>query len=124
MGMETAGTGGSGDGMVTFPKKVTSGDLESSQMVQPGVEQSTGFLEAKSTSRRIGEESLADMWRTVILSAERLARRSWRRRLVENCPASIFFTACTVALESTKAVIGVPTNLKKGFIFLIPWDML
>ena len=76
MGTDTEGIGGPVDGMVTCPKKVTSGDIESAQMVQPGVEHSTGFLDAKSTRRRMGEESLADMWRTVILSADRLARRS------------------------------------------------
>ena len=76
MGMETEGIGRSWGGMVTCPKKVKSGDMESAQMVHPGVEHSTGFLDAKSTRRKIGEDSLADMWRTVILSAERFARRS------------------------------------------------
>ena len=76
MGMEREGMGGSVPGMETLPKKVTSGFSESLQIVQPGVEQSTGFLEAKSTRRRIGEESLADMCRTLILSADRFARRS------------------------------------------------
>ena len=124
MGMDTEGMGGSVAGMVTFPKNVMSGVSESLQIVQPGVEHSMGFLDAKSTRRRIGEESLADMWRTLILSADKLARRSWRRLLVENCPFSIFCTACTVALESTRVVVGASTKRKKGFIFLMPCVIL
>merc|ERR1712240_342979 len=57
--------------------------------------------------RRIGEESLADICKTLILSADRFARRSCSLLLVEKTPFSIFWTACTVALESTRAVEGV-----------------
>ena len=65
----------------TFPKKVISGVSESLQIVHPVVEQLTGFLEAKSTSWRIGDDNLADIWTTLILSADKLARRSWRPTL-------------------------------------------
>ena len=61
MGIEREGMGGSVPGMETLPKKVTSGFSESLQIVQPGVELTTGFLDAKSTRRRIGDESFAEL---------------------------------------------------------------
>ena len=67
---DTAGISGSALEITTLPKNVKSGDSESLHIVQPGVVQSKGFLELKSTSWRIGEDSLADMYTTLILSAE------------------------------------------------------
>ena len=67
---DRAGISGSALEITTLPKNVKSGDSESLHIVQPGVVQSTGFLELKSTSWRIGEDSLADMCTTLILSAE------------------------------------------------------
>ena len=57
----------------------------------------------------------------VTFSADKFVNKSCNLLLVDGFPASNLWTARTEALESIKAVVLVPTNLRKGLNFLMAW---